>query len=113
MQIFIRCADCDVTEGDLSQAFEKFGNVEYAELLTLVPNGDTSGVGCVEMPDTHEAVNALELLADVMIGGLPVNLDEPRTGTGRRTGRERRDAARAAVSERRVAPRRTYARLVT
>ena len=110
MQIFIRCTDCNVTEDDLFQAFEKFGNVEYAELLTLVPNGNTSGVGCVDMRDTSEAVSALECLAEVMIGGLPGNLDEPRAGTGRRTGRERRDAARAA--DRRNATRRTYARLV-
>ena len=113
MQIFIRCADCNVAEDDLFQAFEKFGNVEYAELLTLVPNGNTSGVGCVDMPDTSDAVSALECLGEVMIGGLPVNLDEPRTGTGRRTGRERRDAARAAVvTDRRNATRRTYGRLI-
>ena len=113
MQIFIRCADGNVTEDDLLQTFAKFGNVKSAELLAFVPNGNTSGVGCVDMPDTSEPVSALERLAEVMIGRLPVNLDEPRTGIGRRTGRERQDAARtAAITDRRTATRRTYVLLV-
>ena len=111
MRIFVRCLASVVTENDLHDVFETFGDVADAEFLTLRPGTKPSLVGYVEMPDFDEAVAAIDCLDDLTIGGLPISLDELRHGTGRRVGVDRREDSRPAAEERRTAFRRAHARL--
>jgi len=55
MKIFIGNLSYDVTEGDLRQAFEAFGQVASATVIQDEQSGRSKGFGFVETPVPAEA----------------------------------------------------------
>jgi len=81
MNIYIGNLSYEVTEEDLKQAFEAFGQVESAKIIKDMYTGRSKGFGFVEMPDNADAQSAIDGLNDTELKGrtLKVNTARPRT----------------------------------
>jgi len=85
----------EVTEEDLRQAFEAFGQVASVTVIKDKFSGESRGFGFVEMPAKAEAQSAITGLKDKELKGrtLKVNEARPRSENrrdGRRPGGGRR-----------------------
>lgn len=82
-----------VTSDDLREAFESFGEVTSASVITDRDSGRSKGFGFVEMANDAEGNAAIEALNGTDMKGRPVRINEarPRTdgGGGGRGPRER------------------------
>ncbi|UCC49754.1 MAG: RNA-binding protein [Gemmatimonadota bacterium] len=97
MNIYVGNLSRDVTEDDLRQAFEAFGQVASVSVITDKFSGESRGFGFVEMPVQAEAQSAIDELNGKEMKGrtLTVNEARPRSekrrgGGGRRGGGRRR-----------------------
>ncbi len=87
MNIYIGNLSYDVSEGNLRQAFEAFGQVSSARIVKDKYNGQPRGFGFVEMPDRAEAQAAIRSLNGKGLLGNQMSVNEARPRTGdRRTG---------------------------
>ena len=95
MNIYVGNFSRDVTEEDLRQAFEAFGQVASVSIIKDKFSGESRGFGFVEMPGRTEAQAAISGLNGKELKGqtLTVNEARPRTerrgSTGNRGGRDR------------------------
>ena len=95
MNIYVGNLSFEVTEDDLRQTFEPFGEVTSAKIITDRASGAPRGFGFVEMPTKAEAEAAIAGLNGTELKGrtLTVNEARPRTegrrGEGRPGGRRR------------------------
>jgi RNA recognition motif-containing protein len=95
MNIYVGNLSYEVTEEDLQQAFESFGEVTSAKIITDRSSGVSRGFGFVEMPTKAEAEAAMTGLNGTELKGrtLTVNEARPRSegrrGKGREGGRRR------------------------
>lgn len=97
MKIFVGNLSWDVTEQDLRQAFEAYGQVESATIVTDKYSGQPRGFGFVEMPAKAEAQSAISALNGKELKGRPVSVNEARPrpeGYHRGGGGERRGGGR-------------------
>ena len=97
MNIYVGNLSYDVSEEDLRQAFESFGQVISARIIKDKYTGQSRGFGFVEMLEQSQAqtaiksLNGKELLGQRMI----VNEARARGDHGRTGGQgERRDSGR-------------------
>jgi len=88
MNIYVGSLSYGVTEEDLKQAFEGFGQVESANIIKDKYSGESRGFGFVEMSDKAEAESAIEGLNGKELKGrtLSVNEARPRSEGGRGGG---------------------------
>jgi cold-inducible RNA-binding protein len=96
MNIYVGNLSFNVTESDLREAFQAFGTVEKAAIITDKGTGQSRGFGFVEMPNREEATKAVGALngKDLKGRALKVNeaqakTDRPRSGGGFGGGRGR------------------------
>ncbi len=95
MNIYVGNLSYEVTEEDLQQAFEAFGEVESVKIIKDRFSGESKGFGFVEMPTKGEAESAIEGLNGKELKGRDLKVSEARPrsearrGGGRRGGRER------------------------
>jgi len=95
MNIYVSNLSYAVTEEDLKQAFEAYGQVESVNIIKDRYSGESRGFGFVEMPDKAEAQSAIEGLNGKELRGrmLKVNEARPRSegrrGDGRPSGGRR------------------------
>ena len=100
MNIYVGNLSYEVTEEDLKEAFEVFGEVESVRVIKDNYTGRSKGFGFVEMPAKDEAQSAIDELNDTELKGrtLKVNEARPRSeghrggrnlGGGRQGGRRR------------------------
>ena len=89
MKIFIGNLSYDVTEGDLRQAFEAFGQVASATVIKDQQSGRSKGFGFVEMPLQAEAQSAIEVLNGKALKGRTITVNEARPQADDRRGRDR------------------------
>ena len=88
MNIYVGNLSHDVTDDDLRQAFEAFGQVESANVVKDRYSGEPRGFGFVEMPSDDEGKAAIAEMNDKELKGRVVNVDQARARTGgRRPGR--------------------------
>jgi RNA recognition motif-containing protein len=100
MNIYVGNLSYGVTEGDLRQAFEAFGDVEAAKVLRVKDTytGRSKGFGFVEMPNEPEGRSAIDGQKTKDLKGRKLNVSEARPrsegprkrgnrGGGRREGR--------------------------
>jgi len=71
-------------EDELRQAFEAFGQVTSAKIITDKYTGDSRGFGFVEMPNSQEAQSALSGLDNKDFKGRTLKVNEARPRTERR-----------------------------
>ena len=95
MNIYVGDLSREVTEEDLRQAFEPFGQIDSVTVIKDKFSGESRGFGFVEMPVKAEAQSAIDGLNGKELKGrtLKVNEARPRSedrrGGGRRGGGQR------------------------
>ena len=88
MNIYVGNLPREATEDDLRKAFEAFGEVTSAKIITDKFTGDPRGFGFVEMSNNTEAQAAISGLdgKDLKGRSLRVNEARPRSDDRRRGG---------------------------
>lgn len=89
MDIYVGNLSYDVTEKDLRQAFEVFGQVESVKLIKDELSGRSKGFAFVAMPDKKSAQSAIDGLNGKELKGRAVKVSESRPRTERREGEKR------------------------
>ena len=84
MNIYVGNLSFSVTEDELRSAFEAFGAVEKAAVISDKMSGQSRGFGFVEMPNKEEALKAIEGLngKDLKGRNMKVNEAQPRPAGG-------------------------------
>ena len=96
MNIYVGNLSYEVTEEDLKQVFEAYGEVESVKVIKDYYTGKSKGFGFVEMPAREGAESAIDGLNNTELKGrtLKVNKARPRSegrrGRGRQGGGGRR-----------------------
>ena len=87
MNIYVGNLSYEVTEEDLKEAFEVFGEVDTVKVIKDKYSGQSKGFGFVEMPAKAEAQSAIEGLNGKDLKGRSLNVSEARSRSeGRRGG---------------------------
>jgi len=86
MNIYVGNMSYGVTEDDLRQAFEAFGQVQSASVIKDKYSGESKGFGFVEMPSQSEAQAAIEGLNGKELKGRTLNVNEARPRPDNRRG---------------------------
>jgi len=87
MNIYVGNLSRQVTEEDLREAFEAFGQVATVTIIKDKFSGESRGFGFVEMPTKDEAQSAITGLNDKELKGRTLNVNEARPRSeGRRDG---------------------------
>jgi RNA recognition motif-containing protein len=88
MNIYVGNLSYNVSEENLRQAFEPFGQVSSATIVKDKYSGQPRGFGFVEMPDQAEAQAAIKNLNGKELLGKQMSVNEarPRTNRGRSGG---------------------------
>ncbi|MBN2595049.1 MAG: RNA-binding protein [Sedimentisphaerales bacterium] len=86
MNIYVGNLSNEVTDEDLRQEFEEFGQVESANVIKDKFSGESRGFGFVEMPSKEEAMAAISGLEDRELKGKKINVNEARPRPANRGG---------------------------
>ena len=89
MNIYVGNLVFDVSEEDLKEAFEPFGEITEVRLIMDKFSGKSKGFGFIEMPSKEEAEKAIEEMNGKEFKGRAINVNEakPKTDRGGRGGR--------------------------
>ncbi len=90
MNVYVGNLAREVTEDDLREAFEAFGQVASVSIITDKYSGESRGFGFVEMPSQAEARAAIEGLDGQDLKGRDLKVNEARPRTQDRRGGGRR-----------------------
>ena len=80
MKIYVGNMTELMTEEALRQAFEAFGEVESAKIITNRFNGRSKGFGFVEMPSNSEADKAIKALNGNIVDKKPIKVNHADSG---------------------------------
>lgn len=85
MNIYVGNLSYELTDNELREAFEAFGQVDSARVIRDQYSGRSRGFGFVEMPVDGEAESAIAQLNGAMLRGRPVKVNKarPRPNTRR------------------------------
>ncbi len=86
MNIYVGNVFLGVSEDDLRQAFEGYGQVTSVKIITDRYTGNSRGFGFVEMPNHQEAKSALSGLNGKDFKGRSLKVNEARPRNDRQTG---------------------------
>lgn len=86
MNIYVGNLPREATEDDLREAFEAFGQVTSAKIITDKFTGDSRGFGFVEMPNSSEAQAAISGLDGKDLKGRTLRVNEARPRRDDRRG---------------------------
>ena len=86
MNIYVGNLSQQVTEEDLKQAFEAFGEVTSAKVIKDKYSGESRGFGFVEMSVKAEAESAINDLNGKELKGQALKVNEARPQRDRRGG---------------------------
>ena len=86
MNIYVGNMAYDVTEEDLKQTFEAFGQVASTNVIKDQYSDRSKGFGFVEMPETSEAKEAIAALNGKELKGRTLNVNEARPKADRNRG---------------------------
>ncbi|RLC89647.1 MAG: RNA-binding protein [Chloroflexi bacterium] len=91
MNIYCGNLSYQITDDDLREAFEAFGQVDSAVVIKDKFTGQSRGFGFVEMPVKAEGIAAIQGLNGTELKGRPLKINEARPreerGGGRSGGR--------------------------
>jgi RNA recognition motif-containing protein len=94
VNIYVGNFSKEVTEEDLRQAFESFGQVESVAIIKDKFSGESRGFGFVEMPSKAEANAAINDLNGKELKGRTLNVNEARPRSEGRRDRGGRGGGR-------------------
>ncbi|MCK4358677.1 MAG: RNA-binding protein [Candidatus Cloacimonetes bacterium] len=94
MNIYVGNLSREVTEEDLRQAFEPFGQVDSVTVIKDKFSGESRGFGFVEMPTKAEAQSAINGLNDKELKERTLKVNEARPRSEDRRGGGRRGGGR-------------------
>ncbi len=83
MRLYIGNVSRDVTEDDLREAFQAFGQVSEVTIVKDKFNGVPKGFAFVEMPVQAEAQKAMDSLKGTDLKGRSLDINEARPRTER------------------------------
>jgi len=88
LNIYVGNLSRDVSESELKEAFQAYGEVQSAAIIKEKFTGESRGFGFVEMPNKEEADKAIAGLNGKELKGrnLTVNEARPRTDDRKRSG---------------------------
>ena len=81
MNIYVGNLSYELTEEELRQAFEAFGEVSSVNVIVDKYSGRARGFGFVEMPSDEEAQAAIDGLNGKDVGGRALNVNQARPRT--------------------------------
>ncbi len=84
--IYVGNLSRDVTENDLKEAFEAFGEIASVNVIKDKFSGEPRGFGFVKMPSKDEAQSAIDGLNGTDLKGQSLNVNEARPRTESRGG---------------------------
>ncbi|MFQ5910505.1 MAG: RNA recognition motif domain-containing protein [Thermoplasmata archaeon] len=90
MNIYVGNLAREVTENELKEAFEAFGEVASAKIITDRYSGESRGFAFVEMPTDAEAEGAITGLHGKDMKGRTLTVNKARPRPDRDRGRGRR-----------------------
>lgn len=99
MNIFVAGLSYQITDADLKELFEEYGEITSAKIITDRETRRSKGYGFVEMSNDEEAKRAIEELNDAEYDGRTLSVSEarPRPEGG---DRPRRDNNRGGYGNR-------------
>ncbi|HCS47182.1 MAG TPA: RNA-binding protein [Candidatus Aminicenantes bacterium] len=83
MNIYVGNLSFSVTEEDLRTAFQAYGAVEKAAVISDKMSGQSRGFGFVEMPNKDEAEKAMSMLNGKDLKGRTLKVNEAKARTDR------------------------------
>ena len=86
MNIYVGNLSPEVTEDDLREAFESYGQVSSVKVIKDRFTGEPRGFGFVEMPAKQEAKSAMDELNTSELKGKPMVVNEARERSDKRRG---------------------------
>ena len=86
MRIYVGNLSSEITEEELRQEFEAFGEVESVNIITDKISGRPKGFGFVEMASKSEAEAAITSLNGKTLGERTIVVNEARPRTDNRGG---------------------------
>ncbi|MDD2513580.1 MAG: RNA-binding protein [Proteiniphilum sp.] len=98
MNIFVAGLSYQITDADLKELFEEYGEVSSAKIITDRESRRSKGYGFVEMSNDEEGQHAIEELNDAEYDGRTLSVsvarprvegDRPRSNRGGYGNRER------------------------
>ena len=99
MNMYVGNLSREVTETDLREAFEAFGQVSSVKIITDRDTGESRGFGFVEMPTKTEGESAIGSLNDKELKGRTLTVNEARPRPqGHRSGAGRGGRGRSGGS---------------
>ena len=105
MNIYVGNLSYEVTEEDLKEAFEGFGEVETIRVLKDKYTGRSKGFGFVEMASKAEGQSAIDGLNGKELKGRALNVNEARPRTESRGSRGGYDGGRGGQGGGRGGPK--------
>lgn len=78
MNIYVGNLEYKVSDNDLREVFEEFGEVTSAKVITDRDTGRSKGFGFVEMADDEEAQAAIEELDGAELDGRAIKVNQAR-----------------------------------
>lgn len=89
MNIYVGNLSYEVTDEDLREAFEVYGEVASAKVIKDNFSGASRGFGFVEMPSNSEADTAIKALNGTELKGNLIKISEARPKSAKRRGGRR------------------------
>jgi RNA recognition motif-containing protein len=87
MNIYVGNFTFQMTEEDLTQMFEPFGQIQNVKIIKDRFNGRSKGFGFVEMPSNSEADKAIKALNGNMINKRPIKVIPADSGAKKKKKR--------------------------
>ncbi len=86
MNIYVGNMSYEITDDNLREAFEVYGEVDSANVIKDKYSGQSKGFGFVEMPDDQAANAAMEALNETEMKGRTVKVNKAKPRTDNRGG---------------------------
>lgn len=83
MNLYVGNLSYDLSENQLRQAFEEYGDVVSVRMITDRETGRPRGFGFVEMSDQSSGLNAIDSLNGQEVGGRRLVVNEARPKASR------------------------------
>ena len=93
-KLFVGSLSWDTTDNNLRSAFERFGEVTEARVITDRETGRSRGFGFVTFAQGEDAIQAMNEMNGAQLDGRSINVDEASERPRRNNDRDRERGSR-------------------